>query len=115
MRALFRRPAGLRGLGHTLFTWFTRARDYYFTQSRPKFEAMTFGLMLLVGLLVMPGFIYLAGRYTLMPYANGGVFALYFDFFKGLVEPRPSYWVVVAGPFAFLTLFRVFGLILRKI
>jgi len=115
MRALSRRSTGLRGLGHTLFTWFTRARDYYFSQSRPTFEAMTFGLALFVGLFVMPALIYLAGRYTLMPYANGGVFSLYFDFFKGLFEPRPSCWVVVFGPFIFLTLFRVFGLILRKI
>jgi hypothetical protein len=106
---------GPRGLGRTLFNWFFRARDYYFSLSRPKFEAMTFGLMLLVGLLVMPGLIYLAGRYTLMPYVNGGVFSLYADFFKGLFEPRQSCWIVIAGPFVFLTLFRVFRWILRKL
>jgi hypothetical protein len=98
-----------------LFNWFERARVYYFSQSRPKFEAMTFGLTLLVGLLVMPALVYLAGRYTLREYANGGLFALYFDFFKGLLEPRPSCWIVVAGPFVMLTLIRVFRLILRKI
>jgi len=98
-----------------LFTWFTRARDWYFSQPRPTFEAITFGLALLVGLLVMPGLIYLAGRYTLMPYAHGGVFALYGDFFAGLVEPRPSCWIVVAGPFVFLSLYRMFRLILRKL
>jgi hypothetical protein len=114
MRALSRRSAGLRGLGHTLFTWFTRARDYYFSLSRPKFEAMTFGLMLLVGLLVMPALIYVAGRYSLMEYANGGVFALYFDFFKGLFQLRPSCWIVAAGPFVFLSALRLFRLILRK-
>lgn len=115
MRALSRRSAGLRGLGHTLFTWLTRSRDYYFSLSRPKFEAMTFGLALLVGLLIMPALIYLAGRYALMPYVNGGVFSLFFDFYKGLVELRPSCWIVVIGPFVFLTLFRVFRLILRKL
>ena len=115
MRALSRRSAGLRGLGHTLFTWFTRARDYYVSLSRPKFEAMTFGLAVLFGLLVMPALIYLAGRYTLMAYAHGGVFALYLDFYKGLIELRPSCWIVVAGPFVFLTLVRVFRLILRKL
>ena len=52
----------------------------------------------------MPALIYLAGRYTLMAYANGGVFALYFDFFKGLFELRPSCWIVVVGPFVFLSL-----------
>jgi len=115
MRALFRRSAGLRELGHTLFTWFTRARDQYFSLSPPKFEAVTFGLTMLIGLLVMPALIYLAGRYTLMPYANGGVFALYFDFFKGLVQMRPSCWIVAAGPFVFLSAIRLFRLILRKL
>jgi hypothetical protein len=103
------------GAGLTLFNWFVRARDYYFSQSRPKFEALTLGLALLVGLLVMPALIYLAGRYTLREYANGGVFALYFDFYKGLIELRPSCWIVAAGPFVFLTLFRIFRLVLRKI
>ena len=115
MRALARRPAGLWGLGLKLFTWFVRARDYYFSQSRPKFEALTLGLALLVGLLVMPVLIYIAGRYTLKAYANGGLFALYFDYFKGLVQLRPSFWIVAVGPFVFLTLFRIFRFVLRKI
>jgi len=120
MRALSRRPAGLRGPGKKLFTWFERARDYYFSLSRPKFEAMTFGLAFLAGLLVMPALVYLAGRYTLGPYAHGtvqethGVFSLFADFFKGLVEPRPSCWIVLLGPFAFLTFVRLCRLVLRK-
>lgn len=121
MRALSRRPAGLRGPGHNLFTWFERARDYYFSLSRPKFEAMTFGLAILVGLLVMPALIYLAGRYTLGAYAHGtvqethGVFSLFFDFFKGLAEFRPSCWIVLLGPFVFLSFVRLCRLILRKV
>ena len=98
-----------------MFTWFVRARDYYFSQSRPKFEALTFGLTLLVGLFIMPALIFFAGRYALMAYVHGGVFALYFDFYKGLVELRPSCWIVAAGPFVVLTMFRVFRLILRKL
>jgi hypothetical protein len=98
-----------------LFNWFVRARDYYFAQSRPKFEAITLGLALLVGLLVMPVLIYIAGHYTLREYANGGVFALFGDIYKGLFEPRPSCWIVVGGPLVFLTLFRMFRFILRKI
>jgi len=95
--------------------WFVRARDYYFSLPRFKFEAMTLGLAVLVGLLLMPALIYLAGHYTLKDYANGGFFALYYDFFKGLFELRQSCWIVVAGPFAFLTVFRLFRLILRKL
>ena len=79
----------------TLFNWFVRARDYYFSQSRLKFEMMTLGLAVLFGLFVMPALIYLPGYYILKPYQNGGVFALYLDFFKGLVALRPSFWIVL--------------------
>ena len=105
-----------------MFTWFERARGYYFSLSRPKFEAMTLGLTLLVGLIVMPALIYVVGRYTLGAYshgtlyeANSNVFTLFFDFYKGLFEPRPSCWVVVIGPFVFLSFVRICRLILRKV
>lgn len=98
-----------------MFNWLGRARDAYFAQSRPIFELTTFGLALLVGLLVMPALIYLAGIYTLDAYANGGLFALYGDFFSGLAEPRPSCWIVVIGPFVFLSFARICRLILRKV
>ncbi|HET9863539.1 MAG TPA: hypothetical protein VFP37_08860 [Steroidobacteraceae bacterium] len=98
-----------------MFSWFGRARDYYFSLSRPKFEAMTLGLAALTGLLIMPGLIYLAGRYTLREYANGGALALYVDFFKGLFEPRPSCWIVVAGPLVFLCFLRFCRFLLRKV
>ena len=92
-----------------------RARDSYLALPRFKFEAITAGIALLVGLLVMPSLIWIAGRATLEPYANGGVFALYFDYFKGLVQFRPSCWIAVLGPFAFLTLIRFWRDILRRI
>jgi hypothetical protein len=105
-----------------LFTWFERSRDYYFSLSRPKFEAMTFGLALMVGLIVMPALIYLAGKYTLGAYGHGtvmeaqaGLFTLFYDFYKGLFEPRPSCWIVVLGPFVFLCFVRLCRLILRKV
>lgn len=105
-----------------MFTWFERARGYYFSQSRPKFEAMTLGLALLVGLIVMPALIYIAGRYTLGTYSHGTVFetnstvfTLFYDFYKGLIQLRPSCWIVVAGPFVFLTFVRLCRFVLRKV
>ena len=92
-----------------------RARAYYLSLPRFKFEAMTLGLAVLFGLLVLPPLIYLPGFYILKPYANGGLFALYFDFYKGLAELRPSCWIALIGPFVFLSLFRIFRLILRKL
>jgi hypothetical protein len=115
MRALSRRPAGLLGGLSGLFSWFERARSYCFSLSRPKLEALTLGLALLVGLLIMPLLVFLAGSYTLKSYANGGVFALLFDFYKGLFQLRPSCWIVLIGPLVFLTFFRLCRLLLSKI
>lgn len=98
-----------------MLSWVLRARDSYFAQSRLKFEAITLGLALACGLLIMPALIYAAGIATLDSYANGGLFALYGDFFKGLFEPRPTNWIVVIGPAVVLTLIRLGRLILRKI
>ena len=103
------------GAESNLFTWFTRARAWYVSQPQPVFEAVTLGLALLFGLLVMPALIYVAGVLTLLPYANGSWYALYFDFYKGLLEPRSSNWIVLVGPYVFLTLFRIFRFILRKL
>jgi len=98
-----------------LFNWFVRAHTYYFSQPRFQFEAMTLGLAVLFGLLVMPALIYVPGYYVLKPYANGGLFSLYFDYYKGLAEFRPSCWIALAGPFVFLSVFRICRLILRKL
>lgn len=98
-----------------MFNWFVRARDWYFAQPPLKFEAITVGAALLAGLLLMPALIYLAGSLTLREYANGGFFALYGDFYENLFRFESSPWIVVAGPLAFLLLFRLFRLILRKI
>jgi hypothetical protein len=113
MPALSRRSAGVRGRS-TLFDWFYRARDWYLSQPRLNFEAITFGAALLVGLLVMPALIYVAGSFTLQSY-DGGLFSLYRDFFEGLLVPQATFWYVVAGPLVFLTLLRLFKLILSKI
>jgi hypothetical protein len=109
-------PAGgTTGAGAKLFNWFVRAHAYYFSRDRLQFEAMTLGLALWFGLFIMPALIYLPGYFVLKPYVNGGLFALYVDFCKGLIELRPSCWIALVGPFFFLTLFRVFRLILRKL
>ena len=98
-----------------MLNWLARARDDYFALPRFKFEAMTLGLLVLFGLFVMPALIYLAGVYTLDAYHNGGLGALYADIFRGLFVPRPSCWIVVFGPFVFLSFARIFRLVLRKL
>jgi hypothetical protein len=104
-------PRGSSGL----FSWYGRARDYYFSLSRPKFEALTLAIAMLVGLFIMPVLIYIAGSYVLKSYAHGGLFSLFVDFYKGLVELRPSCWIVLIGPFVFLTFFRLCRYLLGKV
>jgi hypothetical protein len=115
MPALSRLPAGLlEGLAD-LFTWFVRARDWYVALPRLQFEAMTLGVAVLTGLLVMPVLIYVAGLIALQAYANGGVFSLYYDWFAGLFGGHSSFWIVAAGPLVFLTLVRLCRWVLRKL
>ena len=98
-----------------MFTWYGRARDYYLSLSRPKFEGLTLGIALLFGLVIMPVLIFIAGNYALKSYAHGGLFSLFVDYYTGLVELRPSCWIVLIGPFAFLTFFRLCRFLLRKV
>ena len=97
-----------------MFSWYERARGYYFSLSRPKFEALTLAIALLVGLVIMPVLIFIVGSYALKSYAHGGLFALFVDFCKGLVDLRPSCWIVLIGPFVFLSFFRICRHLLRK-
>jgi hypothetical protein len=53
---------------------------------------------LILGVVVMPWLIYLAGRSTLGAYANGGPFALWGDFFRGLFDLSAAYWIAALGP-----------------
>ena len=69
----------------------------------------------LLGLLVMPLAIWLAGLATLGPYANGGFWALLGDFLRGLAEGSLACWIVLAGPYLFITLFRLLRLALQRI
>jgi hypothetical protein len=98
-----------------LFNSLVRARDQYFALPALKFEAVTLGLAVLFGLLIMPALIYLAGHFALQEYGRGGFFALYVEVFKGLFHLRSSYWVVILGPFVFLSVFRIFRWLLRKL
>jgi hypothetical protein len=114
MPALSRRPEGVLEGPADLFNWFVRARAWYLALPRFQFEAMTFGVAVLFGLLVMPALIYLAGLIALQAYANGGVLSLYYDWFAGLFGGHSSFWIVVAGPFVFLSLVRACRRVMRK-
>ena len=62
---------------------------------------------LLLGALLMPMLVWLAGSVALGPYANGGFGALLADFFRGLATGSLACWVVLAGPYVLIAIVRL--------
>ncbi len=94
-------PPPRRGLRHRL-----RAL------SRTRRELLGFALALVVGLLLMPLLIWVAGNRVLGPYTHGqdlhaGPFALLQDFFVGLLHGSAVFWAVALGPAIFILLLRL--------
>ena len=59
---------------------------------------------ILVGLFVVPPLLWLSGRALFGPYANGGLFSLWGDFFGELGRGARSAWVIALAPGALLVL-----------
>lgn len=57
------------------------------------------------GLTLVPVAIFAAGRGTLGEYSNGGLFALWGDYFRGLADFNLAYWFAAAGPLLVLFVF----------
>ncbi|MCB1623415.1 MAG: hypothetical protein KDI32_02425 [Pseudomonadales bacterium] len=70
-------------------------------------------IALVIGLLILPVLIFLAGRLTLGAYANGGLLALFADYFRGLINGHLSVWLAVVGPYGFYLLARLLALVWR--
>lgn len=68
----------------------------------------------LVGIVLMPLLIYVAGVLTLGPYSSGGLGSFLGDFFLGLVRGWPAAWAIAIGPYAGVMLIRGARLILRR-
>ena len=84
-------------------------------------ELATLGLMLAVGLFLLPPLIWLAGSYFLGDYARspagtptGGMLALWIDFLRGLGSGSLGYWIALLGPYATLKWLRFTGPLLRR-
>jgi hypothetical protein len=82
---------------------------------RPQRELALALLGLLLGVLLMPLLVWLAGTVALGPYANGGFSALLGDFLGGLAEGSLACWLVLAGPYLVLSLVRLLRLALQGI
>jgi hypothetical protein len=78
-------------------------------------EALLLAAGLVAGLLVMPLLVWVAGMIALGPYANGGFGALLGDFLGGLADGSLACWLVLAGPYLLLSLWRGLRLALRHL
>ncbi len=61
---------------------------------------------LALGLFGAPPLIWLTGRWLFGPYANGGPFSLWGDFFRLLASGSLAAWIVALAPLALLLLVR---------
>ena len=83
--------------------WLAAARGL----DRPRRELAIALAGLLLGALLMPLLVWVAGTVTLGAYANGGLWALFTDFFRGRAEGSLAAWIVLACPYALISLVRL--------
>ncbi|MCP5359867.1 MAG: hypothetical protein H7A14_03990 [Sinobacteraceae bacterium] len=74
---------------------------------RPGRELAFLLLGLVLGAVLMPALIWLAGSVVLGPYANGGFGAFCSDLLGGLREGSLAVWLVLAGPYVVITVLRL--------
>lgn len=84
----------------------TALRQRLRVASRAERELWFAGFTVGFGLLVLPFFIYFAGKTTLGAYETGGLGTYLLDFLKGLVRPHLAHWLVVLGPYLLIMLTR---------
>jgi hypothetical protein len=97
---------------------------YYARMARrnPKPDLMTLNrearLLLgaaLFGALAVPALIWITGRIMLGPYANGGMLAMFDDFFSQLFSGSLPAWIVLVAPYVLLSTLRLAALLFRRI
>jgi hypothetical protein len=85
---------------------------------RLRRELIIYGIALACGLILMPFLIWSIGSRVLGPYIHGdnphaGPFALFGDFWVGLVHGSAVFWIVAVGPALVILLVRIFLVVLR--
>lgn len=69
-------------------------------------ELRLVGIALAAGFLAAPPLIWLTGRSLFGPYADGGMFSLWGDFFGMLAQGSLAAWIVALAPLGLLLLGR---------
>lgn len=86
--------------GPDLLTRLSRAVQWIRAQQGWRRELLLAFAWVLAGLILLPPLIWMAGRFSLGDYANGGPFALWADLLRELVRGSLAAWLVVLGPCA---------------
>jgi hypothetical protein len=79
---------------------------HYRRTSGATHELLALALSLGLGVVVLPPAVWIVGSWKLGPYANGGLLALWRDFFVALFHGSVPYWLVALGPYVGLWLLR---------
>lgn len=84
-------------------------------------ELVTFGLMLVLALTLLPVAIFVAGQLFLGEYIRdpsgspvGGFGTFWLDFLKGIFSGSLGYWVVLLGPWLLLLGWRAVAVLVRR-
>jgi hypothetical protein len=83
--------------------------------SRRSGSARLYAAALVIGLFVAPPLIWLTGSALFGAYADGGLLALWGDFFGGLARGARSAWVVALAPCALLALLQGAAALARRL
>jgi hypothetical protein len=95
--------------------WRQRLADGLEQRPRLRRELYFAGGALLVGLVIVPIMIYVAGAATLGDYASGGFWSFLGDFYVHFFTGSPAAWVVALGPYALVLLLRGTRFVMRRL
>lgn len=78
-----------------------------------RFELGAFAVALVLGVLVLPSVIWVCGHFVIGDYvrdpltgATGGPFALTLDYLKELAQGSVAHWLLAAGPYGLMLVWR---------
>ena len=74
-----------------------------------------YAVAIFVGLFIVPPLIWFTGRALFGPYANGGLFSLWGDFFGEMARGARSAWIVALAPCALVVLLQGAVALSRKL
>ena len=79
---------------------------YYRSARGVSRELLALGICLIIGIIVMPCLIFVAGRLVLGPYGHGNLFALWHDYLQQLLAGSRAAWFIALGPYLLFWLLR---------